>query len=74
MIGRSCPVGIGTPEFKVGDEVVAYARKDIVQGGTFAELVTMSVRGVAHKSPVLSWDEAGGLPSLDSRRCRRLTV
>jgi NADPH:quinone reductase-like Zn-dependent oxidoreductase len=55
-------VGIDTPEFEVGDEVVAYARKDVVHGGTFAELVTMSVRGVARKSAALSWDEAGGLP------------
>lgn len=55
-------VGIDTPEFEVGDEVVAYARKDVVQGGTFAEFVTMSVRGVARKSAGLSWDEAGGLP------------
>src|SRR5664280_1778359 len=35
---------------------------DVVHGGTFAELVTMSVRGVARKSSALSWDEAGGLP------------
>ena len=41
---------------------MAYARKDVVHGGTFAELVTMGVRGVAHKSAALSWDEAGGLP------------
>jgi NADPH:quinone reductase-like Zn-dependent oxidoreductase len=56
------PVGIDTPEFEVGDEVVAYARKDVVHGGTFAELVSMSVRGVVRKSSALSWDEAGGLP------------
>jgi len=55
-------VGIDTPEFEVGDEVVAYARKDFVHGGTFAELVTVGVRGVARKSAALSWDEAGGLP------------
>lgn len=55
-------VGIDTPEFEVGDEVVAYARKDVVHGGTFAELVTMSVRGVAAKPASLTWDEAGGLP------------
>jgi NADPH:quinone reductase-like Zn-dependent oxidoreductase len=55
-------VGIDTPEFEVGDEVVAYARKDFLHGGTFAELVTMSVRGVALKSAALSWEEAGGLP------------
>lgn len=55
-------VGIDTPEFSVGDEVVAYARKDVVHGGTFAEIVTMSVRGVARRSSALTWDEAGGLP------------
>jgi NADPH:quinone reductase-like Zn-dependent oxidoreductase len=55
-------VGIDAPEFEVGDEVVAYARKDVVHGGTFAELVTMSVRGVARKAEALTWDEAGGLP------------
>jgi NADPH:quinone reductase-like Zn-dependent oxidoreductase len=55
-------VGIDAPEFSVGDEVVAYARKDVLHGGTFAELVTMSVRGVARKPAALDWDEAGGLP------------
>lgn len=55
-------VGIDVPEFEVGDEVVAYARKDVIHGGTFAELVTMSVRGVGRKPATLSWDEAGGLP------------
>jgi NADPH:quinone reductase-like Zn-dependent oxidoreductase len=55
-------VGIDAPEFEIGDEVVAYARKDVLHGGTFAELVTMSVRGVARKPAALSWDEAGGLP------------
>jgi NADPH:quinone reductase-like Zn-dependent oxidoreductase len=55
-------VGIDTPEFAVGDDVVAYARKDVVHGGTAAELVTMSVRGVARKPASLTWDQAGGLP------------
>jgi NADPH:quinone reductase-like Zn-dependent oxidoreductase len=55
-------VGIDTPEFEIGDEVVAYAKKDVLHGGTFAELVTMSVRGVARKPAALGWDEAGGLP------------
>ena len=55
-------VGIDAPEFSIGDEVVAYARKDVLHGGTFGELVTMSVRGVARKPATLSWDEAGGLP------------
>jgi len=55
-------VGLDTPEFAVGDDVVAFARKDVLSGGTFAELVTMSVRGVAKKPAALSWDEAGALP------------
>src|SRR4029450_9387170 len=40
----------------------AYAKKDVLEGGTFAELVTISVRGVARKPAALDWDEAGGLP------------
>lgn len=55
-------VGPDTPELAVGDEVLAYARKDWVQAGTFAELVSFSVRGVARKPASLSWDEAAGLP------------
>src|SRR4029450_498808 len=55
-------VGIDTPEFEVGDEVVAYAKKDVLHGGTFAELVTTSVRGVARTPAAPGWDEAGGVP------------
>ncbi len=55
-------VGLDTPEFAVGDEVIAYARKDFVHGGTFAELVTVPARAVARRPGSLSWDEAAGLP------------
>ncbi|WP_354383274.1 NADP-dependent oxidoreductase [Streptomyces sp. PvR034] len=55
-------VGIDTPEFAVGDEVMAYARKDYVHGGTFAEFVTVPVRALAHKPAGLGWAEAAGLP------------
>jgi NADPH:quinone reductase-like Zn-dependent oxidoreductase len=55
-------VGFDTPEFSVGDEVLAYARKDYVHGGTFAELVTVPVRALARKPASMSWDEAAGLP------------
>ena len=54
--------GPDTPEFTAGDEVMAYARKDIVQAGTFAELVTVSARDVARKPAALDWPQAGGLP------------
>ncbi|MFK5583064.1 MULTISPECIES: NADP-dependent oxidoreductase [unclassified Serinicoccus] len=55
-------VGPDTPEFSPGDEVLAYARKDWVQAGTFAELVTVPVRAVARKPAGLGWDEAAALP------------
>lgn len=54
--------GIDTPEFAAGDEVYAYARRDYVHGGTFAELVTVAARAVARKPAPLGWDEAAGLP------------
>ncbi|MFE9258032.1 NADP-dependent oxidoreductase [Streptomyces sp. NPDC006879] len=55
-------LGIDVPEFSVGDEVMAYARKDYVHGGTFAELVSVPVRALAPKPASMSWDEAAGLP------------
>ncbi len=55
-------VGIDVPEYAVGDEVMAYARKDYVHGGTFAELVSVPVRTSARKPATLSWDEAACLP------------
>ena len=55
-------VGLDTPEFAPGDEVIAYARKDWVELGTFAELVSAPVRTVAHKPTTLDWDQAAGLP------------
>ncbi|MEU8773685.1 NADP-dependent oxidoreductase [Streptomyces sp. NPDC048606] len=55
-------VGIDVPEFAVGDEVMAYARKDYVHGGTFAEYVSVPVRAVAAKPASLGWREAAGLP------------
>jgi NADPH:quinone reductase-like Zn-dependent oxidoreductase len=55
-------VGLDTPEYAVGDEVIAYARKDVLGGGTFAELVTAPVRTLARKPVALGFDEAAGLP------------
>lgn len=55
-------VGIDVPEYAEGDEVMAYARKDYVHGGTFAEFVTVPVRALAHKPASLDWAEAAGLP------------
>lgn len=55
-------VGLDTPEFAAGDEVIAYARKDWVQAGTFAEFVAVPVRALARKPGSLDWNQAAGLP------------
>ncbi len=55
-------VGFDVPEFTPGDEVLSYARKDFVQGGTYAEFVSVPARAVARKPAALGWDEAAGLP------------
>ena len=55
-------VGLDTPELSVGDEVVGYVRKDVLHGGTTAELVSAPVRTLARKPASLSWEEAAALP------------
>lgn len=55
-------VGLDAGEFEVGDEVLAYGRKDWVQGGSFAEKITVPVRTAARKPASVSWDEAAALP------------
>jgi len=63
--------GPDAPEFQVGDEVIAYARKDVVQGGTFAQYVSVSVAAVAPKPTTLDWPAAAGLPlaGMTGQRC-----
>ena len=62
VAGVVTALGPDTPEFAVGDEVIAYARKDVLGGGTFAELVSAPVRTVARKPASLGFEEAAGLP------------
>ncbi|HSK33939.1 MAG TPA: NADP-dependent oxidoreductase [Propionicimonas sp.] len=62
VAGIVVKVGLDTPEFAVGDEVLAYARKDFVHGGTVAELVEVPVRTAAHKPSGLGFEEAAALP------------
>jgi NADPH:quinone reductase-like Zn-dependent oxidoreductase len=66
-------VGPDTPEVSVGDQVLAYARKDWVHGGTFAELVSVPVRAVTRKPAGLSWDTAAALPLAGQTAYRTLT-
>ena len=65
-------LGFDTPEFSIGDEVVAYARKDVLGGGTFAEKVEVPVHAVAPKPKSLSWEQAGGLPLAGGTALRTL--
>jgi NADPH:quinone reductase-like Zn-dependent oxidoreductase len=77
VAGVVVKTGPDTPEFTVGDEVMSYARKDVVHGGTFAEYVTVSASAVARKPTGLSWAQAAGLPlaGLTALRClKRLEV
>ncbi|MEZ0068117.1 NADPH:quinone reductase-like Zn-dependent oxidoreductase [Streptacidiphilus sp. MAP12-20] len=62
VAGVVAAVGPDTPEFAVGDEVMAYARKDSVHAGTYAEYVAVAAPAVARKPAALDWAQAGGLP------------
>lgn len=55
-------VGPAVVGVAVGDEVVAYARKDWLQEGTYAELVAVPVRCLAPKPSTLDHLAAAGLP------------
>ncbi len=55
-------VGPAVPELAPGDEVVGYVRRDHVQWGTYAELVSAPVRTLARKPATSSWEEAAALP------------
>ncbi|WP_336645021.1 NADP-dependent oxidoreductase [Microbacterium sp. USHLN186] len=72
VAGMVAAVGLDTPEFQVGDEVMAYARKETVSGGTFAERVAVPVSAVARKPASLSWEQAGALPLAGGTALRAL--
>ncbi|MFJ7074044.1 NADP-dependent oxidoreductase [Streptomyces sp. NPDC098781] len=55
-------VGLDVDEFAPGDEVYGYLRKDSVQLGSYAELVSAHVRMLARKPASLSWEQAAGVP------------
>ncbi|GAA1658657.1 NADP-dependent oxidoreductase [Microbacterium flavum] len=54
--------GLDTPEFAVGDAVLAYARADVVQHGSLAELMPVPVRTAARKPEGVSFTDAAALP------------
>ncbi|MEO6942856.1 MAG: NADP-dependent oxidoreductase [Terrimesophilobacter sp.] len=65
-------VGFDVPEFRIGDEVYSYGRRDTVHGGANAELVALPVNIVALKPISLSWSHAAGLPLVGLTALRTL--
>jgi NADPH:quinone reductase-like Zn-dependent oxidoreductase len=55
-------VGVGVHDWKPGDEVLAYARKDHVQFGTCAESVSVPDRMIARKPSTVDFVTAAALP------------
>lgn len=55
-------VGIGVQDWKPGDEILAYGRKDHVQFGTYAELVALPDRMIARKPSNVDFVTAAALP------------
>lgn len=62
VAGVVVETGPDVPEFSPGDEVMAYARKETVHAGTFAQYVAVDADAMAAKPSELSWEEAGALP------------
>ncbi|ARS35425.1 NADP-dependent oxidoreductase [Pontibacter actiniarum] len=54
--------GFSARRFNVGDEVYAYARRPVVQHGTFAEYIVIPESYLAARPQRISWEEAAGIP------------
>jgi NADPH:quinone reductase-like Zn-dependent oxidoreductase len=64
--------GPDTPEFAVGDRVAAYARKEVVHGGTFAEYVAVPAESAALVPTDVDVDTAASLPLAGGTALRAL--
>ncbi|WP_372698008.1 NADP-dependent oxidoreductase [Arthrobacter sp. JSM 101049] len=62
VAGTVDEVGPDAPEFSVGERVAAYARKQVVAAGTFAEYVTVYANDVARVPEAVPDDVAAALP------------
>jgi NADPH:quinone reductase-like Zn-dependent oxidoreductase len=54
--------GPGVTPFKQGDEIFAYCRKPIVQGGAYAEYIVLEEEHAAIKPKNISFEEAASVP------------
>ena len=55
-------VGEGVARFKEGDEIFAYCRKPIVQGGAYAEYIALEEEHCALRPKTGSFEEAASIP------------
>ncbi|RDC63618.1 NADP-dependent oxidoreductase [Adhaeribacter pallidiroseus] len=62
MAGVVADRGFSARRFAVGDAVYAYARRPLVQYGTFAEYIVIPESYLAHKPETVSFEEAAGIP------------
>lgn len=62
MAGVVIERGYAARRFEAGDEVYAYARRPVVQHGTFAEYVAIPESYLARKPKSISMEAAGGIP------------
>lgn len=62
VAGVVVEVGLDATEYRVGDEVYGYLRKDWAHNGTYAELVSADIRMLAPKPASLTWQQAAGVP------------
>jgi NADPH:quinone reductase-like Zn-dependent oxidoreductase len=54
--------GTAVHDYKPGDEILGYVRKDHVQHGAYAELISVPDRMIARKPSTVDWTVAGALP------------
>lgn len=62
VAGVVIAVGVDTPEFTVGDEVMAFVRHHVIHDGTFAERVAVPAPWVARKPKCLTWSRPAPCP------------
>ncbi|GAB3200461.1 NADPH:quinone reductase-like Zn-dependent oxidoreductase [Pontibacter aydingkolensis] len=62
MAGTIEKRGFSARRFEIGDAVYAYARRPIVQHGTFAEYIVIPESYLAAKPESISFEEAAGIP------------
>ncbi len=62
LAGIVVDTGHSARRFKPGDEVYAYARRMVIQNGTYAEYISLPESYVSHKPSNISFEEAASIP------------